>query len=452
MKTQEIRDLFSDISKKAKAEGASVELEASNSESFGATFTKDELSKFSSDQSQGIGIRVLRGQSAGYATTENFSREEIMNCYQEALQSAKDLNEGVDPNKMAQTLWKGTGVQPLKGLFQKDSFNRPVEEKLNDARSLEKSALAYHQDIASVPYSGYSENQRRKILLNSEGLDVESEAGGVSGYSYALAKKGDDSKMNGFGGFYRDVKQFSAEQIAKEAAERSLSMLGATQPKTGKYTVVLSHEVASQMIGYLFDHVSAKAVDQGTSLFKDKLGEVLISQAFTIEDDPFLVQSSGARAFDSEGTPSQKTQIFEKGVLKSYLTNSYLAKKMNLPHTAHASRSGGEMGISTSNIVVSKGQKSFEELLKSEKNLIYITTVDALHSGFQSTSLNFSLPGHGFFYENGERKNAIHQFVVSGNLLQWLKSVADLSSRVSNHGDSVLCPDLLVPEVSIAGA
>lgn len=452
MNSTEIRELFSDISKRASSEGASVELEATSSESFGVNYSKQNLEEYSSDLSQNVGIRVLFEKGAGYATTENLSKDAVLNCYQEALQSAKDLNLGADSKKIPQKLWKGPVPKPLAGLLHPPSFEREIDAKLQDAKTLEKSALDFHADIASVPYSHYGESKGKRLLLNSLGLDVESEGGGISAYSYVLAKKGEDSKMSGTGGFYRQLQKFSAEKMGKKAAQKALELLGATQPKTGKYTIVLRNKVASSIVPFLFGHVSAKTLDESRSLLKGKIGQKVLSPLLTIEDDPFFIEGSSARAFDGEGAASQKTTVFKEGVFQNFLTNSYLAEKLNLPHTAHAVRNGGEMGVGPSNVIFKNGTKSLEDLLAAEKNVIFITSLEAAHSGFKTASLDFSMPGAGFVYENGELKGALHQFVVSGNLLQWLHDVQEMSHRQPDQGESVVISDLLIPDVSIAGA
>lgn len=448
---EQAQDLFQDVEKMAKADGAEVEMVLSNSESFSANYNKGDLNKYSFDQSLSAGVRVLYGKGAGFSTTEKISKESLLETYKEALRSAKDLHKEAKSDEVAQSLYRPKGQPTPMHLVSSDIEKVPVADKLNLARQLEAIALQYDPKIQNVPYSRYAESKGGKTLMNSYGLNLSSEAAGLSAFSYALAKQGEDSKSGSYASFVRKPHQLNVEKIAKEAARRSLDLLGSSQPKSGNYPVVLMNEVVSELIDFLSHHLSAKTLEEGTSLLSEKLNQKIFSGLISIIDDPFLVELGGARPFDSEGAISQKTNLIENGVLKSYLTNSFLAEKLSLPHTANAARNGGEMGVAPSNTIMASGKDSIEDLLKSSNEVIYITAVDAIHSGFKPTTLDFSLPAYGFLYRHGEKVQPLHQMVVSGNLLSILNNVEALSRRYNQDGGSVLAPDMLIPEMSIAG-
>lgn len=451
MKDQ-IQNIFSEIESKARKDGADVELVVSNSESFSTNYMKGALNKYSFDNSVSAGVRVLYGRGAGFSTTENTSKESLMQTYQEALQSAKDLDREASKDKNPQKLFKPGQKPETMNLWHSDVESMQIPEKLKIAEVLENAALKYDNRIQNVPYSGYSESKSQRWLLSSTGTNLSTQAAGVSAFSYALSKSGEDLKTGYSSGFFRRPQKVNPEKMAVEAAQKSLRLLGATQPKSGKYAIVLENDVVSEILGFLNYHLSAKALDEGISLLKDRQGEKLFSNKITIVDDPFLMDQMGARPYDAEGAASQKTTTIQNGVVKSYLSNSYLAEKLGIPHTANASRSGGEMGVSSTNTIMALGDDSFEDLLNSYNQVILVTSIDALHSGFKETTLDFSLPSYGFLYEKGEAVRPLHQMVMSGNLLHVLRDVEKVSRRYNNDGGSVLAPDILIPEMSIAGA
>jgi len=445
------KDLFQELERAAKADGAEVEMVVSESESFSANYNQGELNKYSFDQSLSAGVRVLYGKGAGFSTTEKLAKDSLLETFREALRSAKDLHKEAKTDEAAQKLFRPSGKPPAMHLVSSDIEKVSMEEKLSIARTLETAALQYDTKVQNVPYSRYGESKGRRYLFNSLGLDVFTEAAGISAFSYALAKLENDSKSGGYANFVRKPHQLSAEKIAKEAAKRSVELLGSTQPKSGNYPVVLFNEVVSELVDFLTHHLSAKTLDEGTSLLSGKMDQKIFSDKITVLDDPFLTDLGGARPFDSEGAISQKTTLIENGVLKSYLTNSHLAEKLELKHTSNAAREGGEMGVAASNTIVNVGTASIDDLLKSSNEVIYITAVDAIHSGFKPTTLDFSLPAYGFLYRNGERIRPLHQMVISGNLISLLNCVETLSRRHNQDGGSVLAPDMFIPEMSVAG-
>jgi len=122
-----------------------------------------------------------------------------------------------------------------------------------------------------------------------------------------------------------------------------------------------------------------------------------------------------------------------------------------LPHTAHAIRGGGEMGVAPTNLIVRRGTTSFEDLTRLSTETLVITNIDAIHSGVKSSTGDFSLPASGFLYRNGEKIAPIHQFVMSGNVIALLAKVSQISNRWNDNGESTRSPDFFVPEMSIAG-
>lgn len=446
-----LQNTFSNISSSAHRQGAEVELTINEGEKFSATYQDRKLKKYNADQTQTATLRVLKGHGVGVSTTENLSAESLQEAFAAALQAAKELDTGVQPGEVVETLRGPSAGIPQLATFVSDYEDIPIAEKLQFAETLEKGALDFDSRVTNVPYSGVVFSSGLVWLLNSKGINQSYRSSSVMGYSYALAKEGDSAKSGYYGAFVRRPADFHWQEVAETGAKKALAMLNAVQPPTGAYPVVLSSEVASQFLSFLGEHVSAKSLEEGTSLLKGRQGEQVLSPLLTLIDDALLADLPGARPFDAEGTPSQRTPLFEKGVFTNFITNDYLARKLNLPLTGHAARSYKGMDVALTNLVVTPGEETLDSLLNKAPEMILITSVSGLHSGMKEATGDFSLPADGFMYRNGQRAEAIEQFVISGNLFALLKSVSALSNHVEKGMSSVLCPDLFVPSLSIAG-
>ena len=78
-------------------------------------------------------------------------------------------------------------------------------------------------------------------------------------------------------------------------------------------------------------------------------------------DDATMPGLFGSQPFDDEGVPSRRTVVIESGVLKSYLLNSYSARKLGLKTTGNASRGiTGNAGIGPGNFFIEAGERSPE--------------------------------------------------------------------------------------------
>lgn len=474
---------FASIEAAARRDGAEVEMLVERAETFSASFQKGKPEKFDASDSHCAGLRVISNGFEGYAFSENLSEPALLEAYKEALKNAAFTARGADGAGVAgggtsggsasggsgagASGDSGAGASAVKrveliadtrpvaeneALRNESLATLSVAEKLERARTLEEAALAVDPRIANVPYNGYTETESEFQIFNSRGVRRRQRKTSVSGYSYCLAKSGEESRMAGESAFVRRSELFDPKHVARVAAERAVAKLGAEPPETGMYPVVIDAEVAAEFLGLILDSFSAKSVEEKTSLFADRLGQTIASSKITFIDDPFLADGPAARAFDSEGAACQVTPLIVDGRLTNFLTNSVLAKRLNLPHTASASRSAkSQLDIGISNLVVKPGDKTLSQLLAAYPKVIYITDFTGYHSGYQEGSGDFSLQSEGELWKNGKRVKPLCNFVTSGNIKQLLLDVADVSSRRLTPSGSVIAPDLLIPSVSIAG-
>ncbi|KYG61457.1 peptidase [Bdellovibrio bacteriovorus] len=443
-----IKENFQKIVSEAKKDGVRVELLIAGGENISIGYQKRKLDSFESTQSQVAGFRVIDGANQGYAYTENLSDESLLRAYKEAFNNAKTVES---KTKFEIPLTKPG--QKIQALDVNSAEDIPMDEKLAVAQKLEEYCLDADKRIQAVPYSGFDQSTSFKRILNSEGLDQEFKQSYYTGYSYALAKDGESSKMDGEGFFARRFKDIDVKEVTQTSVEKAISRLGAVKPETGHFPVVIDRTQFPMVIAMFRAYLSAQEVDEGKSLFEGKLGQKVASDKFTLIDDPFETRGSAVRPFDDEGSPTQKTVLFENGVLKNFLTNIEYSKKMNLPHTSSAARSpASPMGIGATNLVVAKGTKSLEDLLKKYPKVIHMTEFSGgLHAGYKDTTGDISMPAEGFLYENGKKVAAIDQFVMSGNVLDLLRDIEELSNEYNREGSSTICPDVLVKSMSFAG-
>lgn len=445
-----IQKSFEVLSRKAKADGVEIELLVSGAESLSLSYQAGKIDEFESSHSQSLGVRVVDGGAQGYASTEKVSPEALERTYAEALANARMLEA-----KRQETALPLMGPRDLPDAMT--DLHRPqeipMEKKLAVARDLEALTLKAHESVHKVPYSSFSESEGWVQLMNSKGLNLQHRRSSYSGYAYALAKKGEVSKMGGDSFYTRDFDSIDVAELAKTAAQRATQMLDAKPGKTEKLPVIWDSRVSSTLLQMLLASLSGKSVLEKTSLLSDRLGQKVASSLFHLVDDPFNREGTGLRPFDSEGAPSQKTDLIAGGELKAFLTNLEIAQKLKMPHTASASRSpSSSMSVGPSNLVVERGQTSMGEMLKAAPRMLLLTSfTGGLHAGFRAASGDFSLPAEGMIVERGEIVGAIDGFVLSGNVLEALKDISAVGTTYSGRPSSMLVPDLLIGQLSVAG-
>jgi PmbA protein len=304
----------------------------------------------------------------------------------------------------------------------------------------------------------YVDERASAALANSRGIASAYEATFAYAYLQAIAEEGGD-RQTGLGfGMGRSPAALDAQAIGGEAADRSTSLLGAAKPQSRSYPVVLDPTVAASFAGFIGGVLCADAVQRGRSPFADRLGDEIASAALTLADDGHDPAGLNSAPFDGEGIPSGRTPLIEGGTLRAYLHDSYTARRQGNGQrsTANAARSGyrSPPSVSTSNLLVEPGAKSFDELLADAGEGMYVTDVAGLHSGVNPVSGQFSVGATGRAISGGELADPADEFTVASDLQSMLKAVAAAGSetRWVPFGGSVNTPALMIGEMTIGGA
>lgn len=444
----QIKSTFDQICTEAKKCNQKVELLITQSERLSLGAQKGELQKFESSMSQTAGFRVFDKGHWGYAYTENLNSDSLLKTFQDAVNNSHILALG--PSDEIGVLVSAQMTNEL-GLFKTENIS--LEDKIKLAHALESEFLKMDSRITNVPYSGYNEVTSSIRILNSEGIDQFFKQNYYTAGSYGVAKENESTKMDGESQFTRSFGELNVHEISKKGSQKVLARLNAKKIKTGNYPVVIYRDEFPTVLQMISNYFSAKEVFEKKSILSEKLNQSVASSFVNLIDDPLNPLGSGIRPFDFEGAPSQKTQLIENGILKNFLTDLNYSRKMNLPHTANASRSPTTTSeIAPSNLILLKGTTSLDQLLKKYPKVILLSEfTGGLHAGFKDSTGDFSMPAEGFLYENGINKGPIDQFVVSGNVLELFAKIEELSNEYNAPGNSKICPDVLISSLSFAG-
>src|SRR5437870_11454720 len=137
-------------------------------------------------------------------------------------------------------------------------------------------------------------------------------------------------------------RMLSGVRVGREAARRTLRRLGGRRPPTGECPVVFDAESAASLLRHLAGAISGSALYRRMSFLVDRLGEQVASSAVTVIDDPLRPAGPASRPFDGEGVRQTRRVVVERGVLRTYLLDTYSARRLGLRTTGHAARSFGD--------------------------------------------------------------------------------------------------------------
>jgi len=423
-----------------------IEIILSEDNSFSTRIHTQQIESFKYLDSKGIGIRIIKDGKVGYAYTEKFDEESFRLIVDEAHENSKFIE-----NDEVVILENYPDNKVELDLYSKDLDNVKVEDKIAFTKKMEKLCGDVDERIVNVPYAVMGDGRSYFKITNSKGLNKEEITNNAYAYLGCIAADKDDKRMAFEFKVGRDFTKFDPNILAEKSARKSIDLLNGKEIKTGNYPIVFNSKMMSTILSTFSSIFSAKAVQEGKSLLKERLGEKIADAGITIIDDALHPDGTGTRSFDSEGYPAQKTVLVEDGVLKSFLHNTITARKDKTKSTGNATRNyKSSLVITPTNFYLKPGNTKREQLFKKYPEIVEIVSLQGMHSGASSVSGDFSLSGEGFLYANGKRRHSLKQFTISGNILDMLNNTEaiadDFEFDISSYGSS----SVLIKELAIS--
>jgi PmbA protein len=445
----DLRELATDVVRRAMNGGATAaECVVREGDEFSTTVRLGQVETLKESGSRAIGVRVFFGQRAASTYSSDFSAAGIERMLKSALELAKICSE--DPYAGIPVAAQLGSLSGDLHLYHEDVYSLPGSERIEYARRAEKAALDADPRIKNSDGGSFDAATGRKVLANSHGFVGEYRR---SYCSVAVVPIAQDDK-----GMQRDywysvarslAKLDSAEQVGKEAARRTLRRLGARKVKTAHVPVVLDPMVAGSILGHIFEGVNGDSVYRGESFLAGKLGEKIAGPNVTIVDDGTMPGGFGTSPFDGEGIPTRRTLVIENGILKSYLLNTYTAKKLGLQTTANASRGlAGTPGIGPGNYFLEPGTKTPNQIIANIKDGLYVT--EFLGHGANLVTGDYSRGASGIWIVNGELAYPVEEITVAGNLKDMFCNISEIGSDLEFRG-SVASPTIRIDGLTVGG-
>ncbi|HAT23131.1 MAG TPA: metalloprotease PmbA, partial [Pantoea septica] len=232
----------------------------------------------------------------------------------------------------------------------------------------------------------------------------------------------------------------SPDWVGAECARRVLSRLAPRKLSTMKAPVIFAPEVATGLFGHLVGAISGGSVYRKSTFLLDALGQQILPEWLTIQEQPHLLKGLASTPFDSEGVRTQARDIVKDGVLQTWLMTSYSARKLGLKSTGHAG------GIHNWRIA---GQgSSFEDLIRQMGRGLVVT--ELMGQGVSAITGDYSRGAAGYWVENGEIQYPVSEITIAGNLKDMWRNIVTVGNDIETRSN-IQCGSVLLPEMKIAG-
>jgi len=417
---------------------------------------KEKVEKLTFSDSIGIGIRIFNDKSIGYAYTTVLEEDSIEDCIERAVYNSR-VTAKEEYNFLPSAEETAIKEKLISDdlLFRESLLEYSIEDKIALAKKLEKLTGSKDKRVVDIESVTYYDSIYETVVLNSSGFCDKYKSTGSMIYVNAISKEGEDTSTGDYFGCGRSPSEINLNEVAEKAAERSVSILGAEKIKSGVVNVLMDPVVSNQFMGIIADSVKADSVQKKKSVFRDKIGEKIFSIDVNIFDDGTLPEGLSSMPFDGEGVIKGKTGVFEKGYLKTYLYNTFTARKDNTFSTGNAARasyrSTPEVGIS--NFYIEPSRNSFGKLLKDMGNGFYVIDIIGLHAGVNPISGQISVGAKGLWINNGKPSHPVKEVTIATDILSFCKSIKEIGSDIkfTPSGGYIGSPSLLVDNIAISG-
>lgn len=446
----ELKDLAQDIVRRAMQGGATAaECVAREGDEFSTVVRLGQVETLKESGSRAIGIRVFNGKRAASTYSSDFSRAGLDRMVKSALELSKITSEdpfgGIpEPDQLG-------SLSGDLDLYYSDVYSLPGDERIAYARRAEKAALDYDPRIKNSEGGSFDAATGHKVLANSHGFVGEYWRSYCSVAAIPIAQDANGAMQRDY--WFSVARSLSrleaAEKVGTIAAQRTLRRLGAKKTKTAKVPVVFDPMVANSILDHIFEGVNGDSVYRGASFLAGKLGEKIAGDQVTIIDDGTMPGGFGTSPFDGEGVPSRRTVVVENGVLKSYLLNTYTAKKLGLKTTGNASRGlAGTPGIGPGNYFLQAGTKTPKEIIAAIPEGLYVT--EFLGHGVNLVTGDYSRGASGLWISGGELTYPVEEITVAGNLKDLFFNISEIGNDLEFRG-SVASPTIRVDGLIVGG-
>jgi PmbA protein len=442
-------ELASKVVRLALYRGASdAECTLSEGEEFSASVRMRSLETLKDAGSRGAGLRVLLGRQVGSSYTSDLSSEGVRKLVDSALEiaaiSTEDPHSGLpDPSEL------GSLPGDLQ-LYSDDVSRIDTQQRIDQALEAEDAALSADSRITNSEGASFDAYNGARAFANSRGFVGSYRMSSCSLSATPVARQGESMERDYWYSYARSyAKLESPASIGRKAAERALRRLGSRKVPTQKVPVIFDQLTARSLLSNIFEAVDGESVYRKASFLAGKLGERIASENVTIVDDSTIPGLFGTSPFDDEGVPTRRTVVIDRGILSSYLLNTYTARKLGLRTTGNAARGiTGNASVGHGNLFLQKGARSPEEIIRGIVKGLYVT--ELIGSGVNTVTGDYSRGAAGLWIENGELAYPVSEITIASTLQQMLMDIASIGSDLEFRG-SVASPTLMIGEMTISG-
>ena len=456
-------DVIARVLAKGRSTGAEfAEIFVEDKRSTSAGLDDNKVEQVNSGRDRGAGIRVIAGETTGFAHTSDLSEKGLLAAAEAAAQAARQGDGGVHT----------IALRPL--LTHRVNTVRTAPDSVTKATKVEllkrANDAARSLDSAIVQVSaGYGDSIKRILVANSDGV-FSADTQVRTLFRVSAIANGDAGMQTGYQSLGHTIgfevfDENDVEELAMAAARQALTKLKARPAPSSAMPVVIKQGSGGVLFHEACGHgLEADLVGKGASVYRDKVGQLVASPLVTVVDDGTMTGEWGAIGIDDEGHPTQSNTLIENGVLTDYMWDYIRARREGRRQSGNGRRqSYADLPmVRMTNTFVTAGTEDPDDIIRATERGVYVAKLGGGQVDTASGDFVFGMV-EAYLIENGEITEPLREGNLIGNGPQVLKDIDLLGNDFAMGGPGTCgkdgqgvpvgdgCPTLRVTSMTIGG-
>jgi len=393
--------------------GDMAEVFAEDRQTSGAVLDDRRIEELSSGRERGAGIRVVVGETTGFAHTADLSERGLMEAAAAAAAVARVGGGGVRTVALEERRASAQRAEVLPSTVAK-STKLELLTRADDAARSTGAAISQVQ-------AGYGDSRRRILVARSDGLLAEDDQVRTR-FNVVCVATGDTGMQTGYESVARTLgwevfDHADVAELAATAANRAISKLSARPAPSGELPVVLAGGSGGILFHEACGHgLEADHIVKDASVYVGQVGKVVASPLVTLVDDGTVAGEWGNYAVDDEGRPAARNVLIDNGVLTDYLWDWLRARKEGRQSSGNGRRQSYQHlpMVRMTNTFLLAGDEDPDEIVAQTPRGVYVAK---LGGGQVNTATGDFVFGttEAYLIENGRITEPLRDANLIGN-------------------------------------
>ena len=398
-----------------KSGGSFAEVFVEDRRSTSAVLDDGLVEELNNGRDRGAGIRVVAGETTGFAHTADLSAAGL----HKAAEAASSAARGADSGTVHEVSLEDANIA---GISEIEIEPREVSKrnKVDLLKSADEAVRNAGLPVTQVA-ARYGDSKRVLQIANSEGL-LTGDRQIRSSFSVSCVAAGDTGMQTGRESVGRTVgfelfDETNVDEVALKAANRAVTKLDSVPAPSGEVPVVVGPGGGGVLFHEACGHgLEADLIEKSASVFAGKQGEIVAAPNVTLIDDGTMVGEWGRFAIDDEGNPANQNVLIENGILTDYMWDWFRARK----HGRTSSGNGRRQSyrhlpmVRMTNTFLAGGEENPQEIIADTEYGVYVAQLGGGQVNTATGDFVFGMT-EAYLIEDGQLTSPIRDGNLIGN-------------------------------------